>query len=58
MEKAPAATESRPSRVWWWFVLAGILHLAAWTHQLGWHMDWSGRPDPEDMTGWTYVAPV
>jgi hypothetical protein len=34
------------------------LHLAAWTHRLGWHLDWSGRPDPEDMTGWTYVAPA
>lgn len=36
----------------------GDFHLAAWTHQYGWHWDWSGKPDPEGMTGWTYVGPV
>ena len=26
-------TDSRRSRLWWWFVVAGVLFLAAWT---GW----------------------
>lgn len=36
----------------------GDFHLAAWHWKAGWHMDWSGAPDPEDMEGWTYVCPV
>ena len=42
----------------WLYDQDGELYLADWTWQYGWHWGWSGKPDPEDMTGWTYVGIV
>lgn len=36
----------------------GFVRIAAWVYKFGWHWDWSGKPDPEDMQGWTYIAPA
>lgn len=36
----------------------GFLGVFAWHHRMGWHMDWSGKAEPEIMEGWEYVCPV
>lgn len=44
---------------WHWLKTEdGDMHLASWTHQFGWHFDWSGKADPPDMIGWTYASPA
>lgn len=43
---------------WHWLRDEYDLFIVDWHHAHGWHLGWSGKLDPEDMEGWTYVAPV
>lgn len=36
----------------------GMPYLLDWYYRGGWHGGINGRPDPEDMEGWTYLEPA